>query len=97
MAKKSAKMVKYWQFCDANTEIPHFMAYHILNVISKNRHFLLITINYHNVFQLNTNVKRGADRNRLYINIPKIIFWLETKNVIFYAFESGLTLFWYTL
>ena len=64
------------------------MAYPILNVISKNRHFLLITINYHI-----TNVTRGADRNRLYINIPKMIFRLETENVVFYAFESGLTSF----
>ena len=69
------------------------MAYPILNVISKNRHFLLFTINYHKGVQLNINAIRGADRNRLYINIPKIIFRLETENVVFYAFESGFTLF----
>ena len=65
----------------------------ILNVISKNRHFSLITIDYHKGVQLDINVTRGADRNRLYINIAKMIFRLETINVVFYAFESGLTLF----
>ena len=69
------------------------MAYPILNVISQNRHFLLISINYHKGVQLDINVTRSADRNRLYINIPKMIFRIETENVVFYAFESGLTLF----
>ncbi len=53
----------------------------------------LITIIYHKGVQLDINVTRGADHNRLYINIPKMNFRLETKNVVLYAFESGLTLF----
>ena len=69
------------------------MGYPILNVISKNRHFSLIANDYHKGVQLNIDVIRGADRNRLYINISKMIFRLETENVVFYAFESGFTLF----